>query len=180
MVPDGADPNALLENFISAADPQDTLAKRSLTPPAGTGQKKAILAIIELWNIAQLDFGLKQVRLLNRTQCREACRHIKSNPGTCACAGQMIHKTSASSHCTAYCSMQEAFMQLAFCQRIVCRTLASEAQLNITKLVAALAGKFLAATGFPMASKLASQRRHWCHSFCSQPGTILLEFIIIS
>lgn len=61
MVPDGADPNSDLENYISAADPEDTLAKRGLTPVAGTGQKKDILALIALWNIPLLDFGLKQV-----------------------------------------------------------------------------------------------------------------------
>ncbi|KAK9850102.1 hypothetical protein WJX84_009931 [Apatococcus fuscideae] len=70
MVPDGADPNADLENYISASDPEDTLAKRALTPVAGTGQKKDILAIIALWNIPQLDFGLKQKTLFTMGQYR--------------------------------------------------------------------------------------------------------------
>ena len=63
MVPDGADPGSALENYISASDPEDALVKRGLTPVAGTGQKKDILALIALWNIPQLDFGLKQVSL---------------------------------------------------------------------------------------------------------------------
>ena len=68
-----------------------------------------------------------------------------------------------------------AVFQKVFCRGIFCRTLACGAQLKIMSLVAALAGGHSCSTGCQLGSRCASHRRHWCHIFCSQPGTVCVS-----